>query len=66
MENVVKIYEEIETALESFQKEKAAVLKGNKSAARRSRKLTLELAKLYKTFRSLTLHDDSETETENA
>ena len=47
-----KLLQEIKTQLEDFAKNaEAQVEKGNKAAATRARKATLELTKLFKEFR---------------
>lgn len=53
----------INETIAAFQQEcEAFVEKGNKSAARRARKATLELTKLFKTFRKESIEADKKTE----
>ncbi len=50
-----KLIEDIQTTFESFQKDAATQLDGNKSAGTRARKSSLELEKQLKEFRKVSV-----------
>ena len=50
-----KLVENIQTTFESFQKDAATQLNGNKAAGTRARKSSLELEKLLKEFRKVSV-----------
>ncbi len=50
-----KLVEDIQTTFESFQTEANAQLDGNKAAGTRARKSSLELEKLLKEFRKVSV-----------
>jgi hypothetical protein len=62
MNEITELYETIETITSKIFEEKEKVLKGNKSAAQRTRKLTLELEPHLKRYRKITIHKDEEVE----
>ena len=64
MEELVKLYEDIEVAWSDFLKEKEKVLKGQGTAGTRARGATNELVKLFKEYRKTTieLHKEAKAE----
>jgi len=52
-----ELNERISTAIEAFQKESEALAQGNKAAGARARKATLELEKLFKEFRKVSIEE---------
>lgn len=54
MEELLK---QISTEIETFQKESQAHAQGNKAAGGRARKSTLELTKLFKDYRKVTIEE---------
>lgn len=54
MEELLK---QISTEIETFQKESQARAQGNKAAGGRARKSTLELTKLFKDYRKVTIEE---------
>ena len=55
-ETVQALCERIQKGYDGFLKEAGLGLKGNKSAAKRARKISLELAKDFKEYRQLSLN----------
>ena len=52
-----EILEQINAAIETFQKESQSHAEGNKAAGGRARKSTLELTKLFKDYRKVTVEE---------
>jgi len=52
-----ELLEQISAEIETFQKESQAHAEGNKAAGGRARKSTLELAKLFKEYRKVTIEE---------
>lgn len=52
-----KLLEQINTEIETFHKESTAHAEGNKAAGARARKATLELTKLFKDFRKVSVEE---------
>ena len=55
MEEYKKVSEEVFQMLESFKEEMTKGLNGNKAAARRARTKSVDLAKLLKTYRQVSV-----------
>ena len=55
MDELVELYDKIELAWSDFSVEKEKILKGNKAAAGRARKVTLALGILLKEYRKLSV-----------
>lgn len=54
--SVEVLFAKMQKSFEEFSKEVGLGLKGNKSAAKRARKISLELAKDFKEYRQLSLN----------
>ena len=52
-----ELLEKISAEIESFQKESQSHAEGNKAAGGRARKSTLELTKLFKDYRKVTIEE---------
>ena len=52
-----ELNEKIGTGIEVFQKESEAFAQGNKAAGARARKATLELEKLFKEYRKVSIEE---------
>lgn len=63
MENVQELLTEIQNLVNEFVADATANVEGNKTAGRRARKTTLELTRLFKDYRVMTIESERKTET---
>ena len=63
MENVQELLTEIQNLVTEFVADATANVEGNKAAGRRARKTTLELTRLFKDYRVMTIESERKTET---
>lgn len=62
MEKVQELLTEVQTLVNEFVADATANVNGNKAAGRRARKTTLELTRLFKDYRVMTIQAERKTE----
>ena len=60
MEKLNELVNQIQELCETFTKESTSNVNGNKASGRRARKVSLELTKLFKEYRALSVEAEKE------